>query len=1062
MADGMIKEWVNEKPTPNLNWGGCVLSRLIDPPLSPNPQIPQSILISPKNLYKSILPPKFQFAMTETASMKDPIKSFDVFDFKEEDELPVNNIAPNLRYPHALDVASKLAYFGNDIAFLLRSMSKLKENDIAICGGANVDFGNNRDAADSFAPSQTDDFAKETPEWNHVLHCSFEIHNQAKENKSVIIESCSVVASVECGSTLGAALQLEDNLNVAIPESFGSDRSVQLASDADENLIERSPSAFANNFAPCDGSSSGNCGPLSGNCSHKWNSVKKDLVSTFSAMKFEVSKIPKGKFAHHISNERDGIVFYPDYVDYCGTHYLDSVVSFSQRFVEARSKSAYSNERIFQIRLEIEDIVKIESQWSARSEAGTISIYSISKDGVQGGLIHNASVVCNIHCYQMVALAVWRGGLLANRHAKFVKDGGLQELKFPAVDSDWYQKQEAIGSLDMRYKALWNVLLDTGMEKISPLPEGKEMRRTRSYFPKFDQPFEEVIYPKGDPDAVSISKRDVDLLLPDTFVNDTIIDFYIKYLKSRQNEEARSRFHFFNSFFFRKLADMDKDPSSAFDGKAAFQRVRKWTRKINLLEKDFIFIPVNYNYHWSLIVICYFGEVSSYEGKILLILDCIENGKTLRVPCILHMDSLRGTHAGLKDLLQSYLWEEWKERQKETSEDMCSSFRNLKFLPLELPQQPNSYDCGLFLLHYVELFLEEVPDNFSVYKITPSSKFLQADWFPPGEASMKRTHIERLINDLLDTQSEDFPGGSGMHASPEPNATLGHANGVEFSIKSSISAQIESSLLQVDPTIEMTLLPASSTRGTQCNRASGVVLKELFKQASGPESLSDAPWGALESGQSLHEFNRPDPLTEEANECLAQQELEEPVFQSMDDEPVFTYSSEDFRLDTFSQPVHNNVCMSPVTSGSESDDIVEVEVDNKNWQSVMVLGQYGEIDSHNRCSSPEKIEQPDSEKNAEINNSNGDESFILKEFCPEAKQMHDEGPSHESLPVDPSLASGDKLDALEGVIQCDGEHPHRLGHDVLELGDEERTPKRMRIARTDDNANNYLSDDLHL
>lgn len=45
---------------------------------------------------------------------------------------------------------------------------------------------------------------------------------------------------------------------------------------------------------------------------------------------------------------------------------------------------------------------------------------------------------------------------------------------------------------------------------------------------RITQNFEDVIYPKGDPDAVSISKRDVDLLLPETFVNDTIIDFYIK------------------------------------------------------------------------------------------------------------------------------------------------------------------------------------------------------------------------------------------------------------------------------------------------------------------------------------------------------------------------------------------------------------------------------------------------------------------------------------------------------------------------------------------------------
>lgn len=45
---------------------------------------------------------------------------------------------------------------------------------------------------------------------------------------------------------------------------------------------------------------------------------------------------------------------------------------------------------------------------------------------------------------------------------------------------------------------------------------------------RFDDTFDEVIYPKGDPDAVSISRRDIELLQPETFINDTIIDFYIK------------------------------------------------------------------------------------------------------------------------------------------------------------------------------------------------------------------------------------------------------------------------------------------------------------------------------------------------------------------------------------------------------------------------------------------------------------------------------------------------------------------------------------------------------
>ncbi|KAL5984938.1 putative ubiquitin-like-specific protease 2B [Asimina triloba] len=59
------------------------------------------------------------------------------------------------------------------------------------------------------------------------------------------------------------------------------------------------------------------------------------------------------------------------------------------------------------------------------------------------------------------------------------------------------------------------------------------MGKRRSLFYKrpfadFDKSFEDIVYPEGDPDAVSLSKRDVELLQPGTFINDTIIDFYIK------------------------------------------------------------------------------------------------------------------------------------------------------------------------------------------------------------------------------------------------------------------------------------------------------------------------------------------------------------------------------------------------------------------------------------------------------------------------------------------------------------------------------------------------------
>ncbi|PRQ24312.1 putative Ulp1 peptidase [Rosa chinensis] len=310
----------------------------------------------------------------------------------------------------------------------------------------------------------------------------------------------------------------------------------------------------------------------------------------------------------------------------------------------------------------------------------------------------------------------------SRRAGKRNKKSGLKQLRCAVYDPHWSKRQEENKSLDSRYGDTWNFNFDS------------------------DKPFEDVIYPKGDPDAVTISKRDLELLEPETFINDTIIDFYILYLKSNIQPEEKHRFHFFNSFFFRKLADLEKDPSSSCERKAAFQRVRKWTRKVNLFEKDYIFIPVNHRLHWSLIVICHPGEVANCEGEGIESLP--------RVPCILHMDSIKGSHRDLKNLVQRYLCEEWKERHGDTAEGDSLRFLQLRFLELELPQQENLSDCGLFLLHYVERFLAEAPVNFSPFKITELSNFLKKKWFPPAEASLKRHQIKKLLYDILDQSRE--------------------------------------------------------------------------------------------------------------------------------------------------------------------------------------------------------------------------------------------------------------------------------------------------------------------
>ncbi|URE25653.1 Ulp1 protease family, C-terminal catalytic domain [Musa troglodytarum] len=313
--------------------------------------------------------------------------------------------------------------------------------------------------------------------------------------------------------------------------------------------------------------------------------------------------------------------------------------------------------------------------------------------------------------------------------------GSFLEVRFSVNDMCWMDKEQRIRNLAARYEHIWNASFGDMLWKNYLM----DPNALRDFFAIIAESLEDVIYPKGDPNAVSISKRDIEFLQPETFINDTIIDFYIKYLENKIQPNQKHKFHFFNSFFYRKL--VGKDQGGVSEGREAFLRVRRWTQKSAL---EFA---------------CYLSSWRNNE---------IESDK---VPCILHMDSIKGCHSGLQKIIQSYIWEEWKERHPETTEDDSWKFLKLRFVSPELPQQENSFDCGLFLLHYVELFLKEVPVNFDLFKITRFSSFLSAKWFPPVEASLKRSVIRKLIYELLNDRSEKIDRSTCSTGCP---STSGH------------------------------------------------------------------------------------------------------------------------------------------------------------------------------------------------------------------------------------------------------------------------------------------------
>ncbi|XP_028190325.1 probable ubiquitin-like-specific protease 2B [Glycine soja] len=482
------------------------------------------------------------------------------------------------------------------------------------------------------------------------------------------------------------------------------------------------------------------------------------------------------------------VVLHPDYVVYQDNYYTGTKLCFSQCYIQISDSTACAKQGEGTFEWAVDDLIHIDCLLFPKSGMVVMKLCAVSS---------NAGPSIHISC-----------------------TSDIEELKIVFVDDNWSLRQEQITSLNGKYLAIWNTVSD------------------------FQESFEKVDYPKGDLNSVCITKSDFDLLKPDTFINDTIIDFYIQYLKSKIQKEESHRYHFFNSFFFRKLVDMDRNPSSASDGKAAFQRVRRWTRKVNLFEKDYIFIPVNFKLHWSLIVICHPGEVVKFNDK--------EPDKALKVPCVLHMDSMRGYHSDLKNIFQSYLWEEWKERQKDTcGEDLSSRFLNMHFLSVPSPQQDNMFDCGLFLLHCIELFLDEAPFNFNPFKLTKFSNFLNLDWFHPVEVSLKRPFIQRLIFELAENENhslhEGFPSDYNEdHRYSENNKNRTNSLRPEVNGDSSLSHSVQGK--------QFTLLSAPSPLDPQSFNPSDMVLKEHFK----PGTMAGTSLGhcqSLDQQSSDHYLN---------------------------------------------------------------------------------------------------------------------------------------------------------------------------------------------------------------
>ncbi|KFV07918.1 Sentrin-specific protease 6, partial [Pterocles gutturalis] len=164
-------------------------------------------------------------------------------------------------------------------------------------------------------------------------------------------------------------------------------------------------------------------------------------------------------------------------------------------------------------------------------------------------------------------------------------------------------------------------------EKIKNVASETKMQPRNKQLPYFDDdeeigephtvfigPIEKlIVYPpppaKG---GISVTNEDLHCLNEGEFLNDVIIDFYLKYLVlEKLKKEDADRIHVFSSFFYKRLNQRERrniyETSNLSIQQKRHGRVKTWTRHVDIFEKDFIFVPLNEAAHWFLAVICFPG-----------------------------------------------------------------------------------------------------------------------------------------------------------------------------------------------------------------------------------------------------------------------------------------------------------------------------------------------------------------------------------------------------------------------------------------------------------------------
>ncbi|KAG6615357.1 Sentrin-specific protease 7 [Phytophthora cinnamomi] len=223
---------------------------------------------------------------------------------------------------------------------------------------------------------------------------------------------------------------------------------------------------------------------------------------------------------------------------------------------------------------------------------------------------------------------------------------------------------------------------------------------------------------------ISVTLGDVDRLVPGEFLNDNIIDFYLRFLWRHLAPWQQQQTYFFTSHFFTQLNGTNgAHELTTADPDERFARVARWTQKeTNLFEKRFLFIPINDSFHWSIAVLCNPGSAiikKHRKEKNELGADAVGEEETI----VTSFDS-----------------------------------EGIGLLEPNVPLQSNSSDCGVFLLMYAALIVGHFPAGVTREDLESNlTSTLKPTMFKDEHVLEFREYLQQLIFSLQFLEKHGLP-----------------------------------------------------------------------------------------------------------------------------------------------------------------------------------------------------------------------------------------------------------------------------------------------------------------